>query len=179
MTKYEKLGQLIGMDEDVVKQVIDDGIIDILIELNRKGYRTLYSCEGHVGFNVEAVRKPENYWQGYLGFARAYKFPIYPPKYSKVSKDKMYFYWEGLGEESRQEFLARIYDWARCLPTRPKTPTVYYILDVRSKKQPNREPKTIIRTKDYEEIKLALASADMDKYFDVSMYENFIEDEDY
>ena len=177
MTKYEKLGQIIGMTARDVKEYIDEGIIDILIELNRKHYFTIYSCEGHVGFNVEAVRKPENYWQAYLGFARAYKFPIYPPKYSKVSKDKMYFYWEGLGEESRQEFLARVYDWARCLPTLHKKPVVYYILEARSIKQPNREPKTIIRTKDYEEIKLALASADMDKYFDVSMYEHVVEEE--
>lgn len=175
MTRYEKLGKLIGMSAEDVKQYIDDGIIDILIELNRKRYFTLYSCEGHVGFNVEAVRKPENYWQGYLGFAKPYKFEIYPPKYSKVSKDKMYFYWEGLGEESRQEFLTRIYDWARCLPTLPHTPVVHYILEARSKKQPNREPKTIVRTTDYEEIKLALASADMDKYFDVYVYEHVVE----
>ena len=82
------------MSAEAIKENIDKGIIDILIELNRKGYRTLFSCEGHVGFNVEAVRKPENYWQGYIGFAKPYKFPIYPPKYNKVSKDKMYFYWE-------------------------------------------------------------------------------------
>ena len=80
MTKYEKLGKLIGMSAEAIKENIDKGIIDILIELNRKGYRTLFSCEGHVGFNVEAVRKPENYWQGYIGFAKPYKFPIYPPK---------------------------------------------------------------------------------------------------
>ena len=177
MTRYEKLEKLIGIPADAIKEHFDEGIIDILIELNKKRYFTTYSCEGHVGFNVEAVRKPENYWQGYLGFAKPYKFAIYPPKYNKVSKDRMYYYWEGLGEETRQEFLARVYDWARCLPTLPKERTIYYILEARHKKQPNREPKTIIRTRDYEEIKLALASADMDKYFDVQMYENVVNGE--
>lgn len=177
MERYEKLGKLIGMSAENVKKYIDEGIIDILIELNKKRYFTLYSCEGHVGMNVDAVNKPENYWQGYLSFAKPYKFAIYPPKYNKVTKNKMNFYWEGLGEESRQEFLERIYDWARCLPTLPKHFTKYYILEAKSKKQPNREPKTLVHSQDYEDIKLALASADMDKYFDIQMYEHKVEEE--
>lgn len=169
MTKSERLGQLIGMTSEEVERSIDKGIWDILIELNSKNYYTKFSCEGHLGmYNKQGI---EDYWQAYLVFEEGYKFPQYPTRYTKVNRTKTTYTWYGYGEESRQDFLDRTLTWARCLPTRKKKEIKYYILTAKYKNQPNREEKLLVRSQNYEDIKLILAREDMDKYFDFNLSE--------
>lgn len=169
MTKSEKLGKLIGMSKEIVEREIDKGMWDILIALNEKNYYTIFSCEGHLR-NDE--RKGADYWEGYLAFAEKYKFTEYPKNFCKVKNNRRYFYWEGNGEESRQEYLTDLLNWARCLPARPKRRVVTYNLIAKHKNQPNREPKIICYTQDYDEIRCILNRSDMDKYFDFKLLEN-------
>lgn len=164
MKKSEKLANLIGLPVEVVENNIDKGMWDILIELNKKGYYTIFSCEGHVN--------DKNEWEGYIVFLDTYNFVNYPPKFSKVNNHRKYYYWNGKGEESRQEYLDSVLKWARTLPTREKIKIVQYHLIARNKKQPNRDPKSIVYTNDYEEVKCIMNRADMDKYFDFELYED-------
>lgn len=171
MTKSEKLANLIGMTIEDVENYIDKGMWDILIELNQKGYHTVYSCEGHCSPTPNKKGKV-GYWNGYLAFDRTYKFPVYPPKFYKNNKNRQMFYWEGYGEESRKEYLDRVLRWAVTLPTREKRRVTTYHLLAKNKIQPNREPKLLAYTQDYEEIKCILCRADMDKYFDFELHED-------
>ncbi len=171
MSKAEKLAELIGFSAEGVEREIDKGMWDILIELNKKGYHTIYSCEGHC--NPCPDKKGNvGYWNGYLAFDRTYTFPTYPPKFYKVNKSRRMFYWEGYEEDSRQEYLDNVLKWAVTLPTREKTRVTVYHLLAKHKSQPNREPKLIAYTQDYEEIRCLLNRADMDKYFDFELHEN-------
>lgn len=169
MTRYEKLGNLIGMSADVVKDVIDEGMVDILIELNEKGYRTIYCCEGHC---KDDVKKGKAYWEGYLAFADKYIFKEYPPMFYKYTRNRSYFYWEGNGENSRKQFLDEVYKWACCLPTRDKKKIVTYHLIADHKNQPNRDGKVLCYTTDYEDVKCTLQRSDMNKYCNFKLMED-------
>ena len=169
MKKSERLASLIGLSVEEVENAIDKGIWDILIELNRKNYFTKFSCEGHLGAHNRQNR--DDYWQAYLVFCDGYKFPQYPVKYSKTNRSRSTYWWDGFGEESRQEFLENVLNWAKCLPTRVIKKTTWYTLTAKHKNQPNREEKLLAYTQDYEEIKCVLARADMDKYFDFNLRE--------
>ena len=162
--KALRLGELIGMSEEAVIENIDKGMWDILIELNEKNYYTIFCCEGHLN--------NENKWNGYLAFDKTYKFAQYPPKFTKVNKHNRFFFWEGIGEENRQEFLNNVLNWAKTLPTREKTKVVQYHLLAKNKKHPNREAKSIIYTDNYEDIKCILNRADMDNYFNFELVED-------
>ena len=171
MTKSERLAELINAPIEMVENEIDKGMWDILIELNRKGYYTMFCCEGHV--NPEPDKKGRvGYWQGYLAFVDTYDFIQYPPMFNKVATKRKFFYWWGYGEESRQEYLNNVLNWARTLPTREKEKVVVYHLTGKNKKQPNREPKLLVYTQDYEDIKCMLNRADMKNYFDFELYED-------
>ena len=169
MTKSEELGKLIGMPKEVVEEEIDRGMWDILIELNKKNYYTIYCCEGHCNDNA---RHGVNYWEGYIAFAETYKFMQFPKGFYKVGHNRKFFYWQGNGEESRQKYLSDLLNWARCLPTRQKRKITTYHLLAKHKNQPNREPKILCYTQDYEEIRCILNRADMEKYFDFELVEN-------
>ena len=66
MTKCEKLAEIIGVSVEFIEDNIDKGMLDILIELNRKGYITIFCCEGHLDDNDK--------WEGYIAFDKTYKF---------------------------------------------------------------------------------------------------------
>lgn len=171
MTKSERLADLLGLPVEMVEREIDEGMWDILIELNRKGYYTIFCCEGHCNSNSDK-RGKVGHWEGYLAFAKTHNFIEYPPKFSKVTNKRRFFYWSGYGEESREKFLENVLRWARCLPTKEKEKIVMYHLTGRNKKQPNREPKLFAYTDDYEEIRCILNRADLDNYFDFKLYED-------
>ena len=169
MKKSEELGKLIGMTSEGVEKEIDKGMWNILIELNKKGYYTVFCCEGHP---ENHSKKGIDYWCGYLAFIEPYKFKEYPPMFSKTSRNRSYFYWDGNGEDKRQEFLENVYKWACCLPTRERRKVVTYHLLAKHKNQPNREAKLLCYTNDYEDIRCILNRADMNKYYDFKLMEN-------
>lgn len=90
---------------------IDEGIIPLLIELNKKHYETIFSCEGHLN--------KDGYWEAYLGFRGGYN--LNPPNYTKYRKDNQcksdFYYWEGCGEQSRLRNLDNLMYWAKGLET--------------------------------------------------------------
>ena len=168
MTKTERLAKLINIPVDVVERDIDKGMWDILIELNRKNWFTQYSCEGHVGRGNNGADS----WQGYLVFCEPYKFTNYPVRYTKTNRKHDTYYWDGNGEDNRQAFLKMLLDWARLLPFRPIKKVKWYTLSAKLKNRPNSDYKILAHTIDYEEIKIILAGADMDKYTEVRLSEN-------
>lgn len=155
MTKSERLALLIGMPIEFVENEIDKGMVDILIELNEKGYYTTNCCEGHLRDNED--------WNGYICFAYPYKFPVYPKNFSSVKK-RQYYYWNGNGEQSRQTFLNELLAWAKTLPVKKPIEKKQYVLIGKNKKRPNSRDKILISTSDYEDIKIILNRADMVKY---------------
>ena len=158
------------MPAEIVERDIDKGMWDILIELNRKNWFTQYSCEGHVGRGTSGGDS----WQGYLVFREPYKFTEYPVRYTKTNKKHDTYYWDGNGEENRKDFLKMLLDWARLLPYREIKKVKWYTLSAKSKTRPNGEDKVLLHTNDYEEIKVLLAGANMDKYTDVTLYETVV-----
>lgn len=94
----------VGIIYDVLNgetDMIDEGILDIIIKLNQKNYKTIYCCEGHTN---------ENGWEGYIGFLTDYK--INPPNYySKRDRNGCFYYWNGKSEEERQEWLVELKKW--------------------------------------------------------------------
>lgn len=170
MTKAETLSKLVGIPVEHINE-IDKGMWDILIELNKKGYYTVFSCEGHCSSRPDKKGKV-GYWNGYLAFVTPYKFVNYPPKFYKTNRKRTFFYWDGYGEDSRKEYLDNVLKWAITLPTREKKRVTTYHLLAKIKSQPNREPKLLAYTQDYEEIRCILCRADMDRYFDFELHEN-------
>lgn len=167
MTKAERLSELIGVPAEAIESDFDEGMLDILIELNRKNYFTIYCCEGHPATNS---KHGEEYWNAYLAFASTYKFPQYPKNFFKVSHKRTFFYWQGNGEENRQEFLKELLNWAKCLPTRELKKVTTYHLIGKHKNQPNRE-KLLAYTTDYEEIRCIMNRSDINKYTDFVLHE--------
>lgn len=155
MMRLERLSNLIGMSVEGIEREIDDGMIDILIILNEKNYHTMACCEGHL--------REDGSWNGYIGFSYPYDFVVYPINFSNV-KNRIYYYWEGVGEESRQKFLNELYDWALNLPVREMVEIKRYTMYVKNKKRPNGREKILKTSDNYEDIKVLFNRADMYKY---------------
>lgn len=151
------------MPAEIVEQDIDRGMWDILIELNKKGYKTNVCCEGHLS---------ESGWNGYIGFVYPFEFPTYPKNFSHM-KNRMYYYWDGKTEESRQKFLEELLKWAEILPERIPVTEKTFTLIGRNKKRPASREKILINTNNYEDIKAILNRQDMEKY-DLRIIENTV-----
>lgn len=155
MTKIEKLSKITGIPIDVIVSEIDDGMIDILIELNSKNYRTCACCEGHL--------RADETWNAYIGFIHPYVFNEYPTAFSNV-KNRIYYYWDGKGEESRQKFLENLLAWAKRLPYRELEYEKGYTLYVKNKRNRNAREKILKYSTNYEDIRVLFNRADMYKY---------------
>lgn len=153
MTKIEKLGNLIGMTAEEVIQNIDNGMIDILLTLNEKGYLTCQCCEGHL--------RNDSTWSAYIGFLFPYKFSFYPIHLYTKNKRK-YFYWGGVGEEERQNALKEILAWANSLPMHEPVYEYYYSLIGTNKR--SHKSKILAVSNDYEDIKCRMNQSDIIKY---------------
>ena len=155
MTKIERLSNLTGMSIDTIEREIDSGMIDILIILNEKNYKTSACCEGHL--------REDNTWDGYIGCAHPYDFVVYPMNFTSV-KNRIYYYWNGKGEESRQEFLHNLYDWALNLPVREMVEIKNWTMYIKNKRRPNSREKILKSSNNYEDIRVLFNRADMYKY---------------
>ena len=153
MTKSEKLARLIGMTKEDVEREVDKGMWDILIELNSKNYFTFVCCEGHL--------KDDNTWNGYIGFKNSYNFLEYPKNFSNT-KNRKYYYWNGVGENSRKEFLNNLLEWAKELPKRSLVEVKFYTLYGINKRSGKK--KTLKRSYDYEDIRAEMNRKDIVKY---------------
>ena len=164
MTKYERLAELIGISIEDIETDFDEGVIDILITLNEKNYFTNYCCEGHLNNNNE--------WNGYISFVYPYSFKEYPHNFSSA-KNKKAFYWDGKGEESRQEFLKELTQWANILPVREIVKNKSYTLWGKNKSRANSKWRILKSSSDYDEIRIEL-NKKATKKFDVKVTENVI-----
>ena len=154
MKHLENLAKLWNISIEQVKGMIDEGMIDIIYVLNSKNYITAVCCEGHL--------RTDDTWNGYIGFIYPYEFAIYPPNFSQVREKRAYFYWEGSGEQSRQEFLKEVLHWAEMLPTHNPVYKYYYSLIGINKRSHKR--KILITSENYEDIKCLMNRKDMNKY---------------
>lgn len=155
MTKIKRLSELTGLSTEIIIQEIDNGMIDILIELNSKNYKTCACCEGHL--------REDGTWNAYIGFIYPYAFTEYPNGFSSV-KNRIYYYWDGKGEESRQKFLESLLLWAKRLPYRELVYEKGYMLYGKNKRNPNGREKILKYSNDYEDIRVLFNRADMYKY---------------
>ena len=165
MTRLERLEQLTGIPAEVIEEKLDKGMWDIIIELNSKGYKTVGCCEGHLNDKGE--------WIGYVGFIYPYKFNVYPKNFASMKKRKFY-YWDGKGEDKRQEFLDELYRWAMLLPIKEPIDRKVYTLYGKNKNRTNSKEKVLISTNEYEDIKAILNRRDMNKY-KIRLVENVVE----
>lgn len=154
MKKSERLAQLINLPIEIVENDIDKGMWDILIELNSKNYFTDNCCEGHLN---------NGSWNGYISFKKAYKFSEYPIRYDNA-KQKRAFYWSGKDEESRQEYLHNLYEWASNLPKREIKEVIVYTLWGKNKRRPNGVYKVLKRSTNYDDIRIELNKKNTEKY---------------
>lgn len=112
---------------------IDEEMIGLLYTLNKKGYVTQASCQGHCDNN--------GHFRIQLVFSHQYPFEVLPPIND-------YELWEGglldgclsieyegfNGEEEREDILAKWYEWANNLETRiPMAKEVAYSIVVITK----------------------------------------------
>ena len=153
--KAEKLSKLIGVPVDIVKNNIDKGMWNILIELNSKNYFTYACCEGHLNEN-------EN-WDGYIAFKNPYSFKEYPKAYDS-SRHRTCFYWNGKGEKSRKEFLAELYEWALSLPYREIKEIKSYTLWGKNKRRINSNWRNLRTSNNYDDIRIELNRKQTEKY---------------
>lgn len=142
------------MTTEEVIQNIDNGMIDILLILNEKGYLTVGCCEGHLNENNE--------WNSYIGFAFTYNFVEYPKNHSYSRTKRKYFYWNGVGEEERQNTLKEILAWANSLPIHEPVYEYYYSLIGTNKR--SHKSKILMVSNDYEDIKCRMNQSDIIKY---------------
>ena len=152
------------MTKEDIEREIDKGMWDVLIELNSKNYFTSVCCEGHLRNN--------NTWNGYIGFRYPYEFETYPYKFTNI-KNRQYYYWSGVGEQSRQNFLDNLLTWARNLPKRDLKYVVRYTLYIKSKKSRTGREKILKSSENFEDIKVMFNRADMYKY-DTRIEENIV-----
>ena len=164
MTKYERLAELIGISVENIENDFDEGIIEILITLNEKNYFTNFCCEGHLN--------SKNEWNGYISFIYPYSFKEYPHNFDSA-KNKKAFYWSGKGEESRQEFLRELTQWANILPKREVITNKSYILWGKNKTRANSKWRVLKSSSDYDEIRIELNKKATQK-FDIKLSENII-----
>ena len=105
MTKYLDLNKLEYVDSIVE---IDDDIADTILELNKKGYKTLYCCSGHKDTQIfsypDAPEEKTIYeedgirygvgagtsYRTYIKFDGAYNFETIPDGFTYETKDEEY-----------------------------------------------------------------------------------------
>lgn len=162
MTKLERLSNLINLSVEMIEEEIDRGMIDILIELNKKNYLTSVCCEGHL--------REDGTWNAYIGFKNPYNFAEYPKEYDSAKK-QMYFYWSGKGEESRQKFLTELLEWAKSLEPRQLREVKMYTLYGTNKRSGKR--KILVCSYDYKDIKIEYNKKSIVKY-DTELVEKII-----
>jgi len=162
MTKYERLAALIHLPTEIIESEFDRGMIDILIELNKKNYFTTFCCEGHL--------REDKTWDAYIGFARPYDFAEYPKEYDSAKK-QMYFYWSGKGEESRQKFLTELLEWAKSLTARDLIEEKMYTLYGTNKRSGKR--KILVSSYDYKDIRIEYNKKHITKY-DTELVEKIV-----
>lgn len=156
MSNVERLSEIINIPTDVIINEIDSGMVDILIELNSKNYKTCACCEGHL--------REDGSWNGYIGFVMPYTFEEYPTLFTSV-KNRQYYYWDGKGEESRQKFLENLLAWAKRLPYREVEYDRGYTLYIKNKRNPHAREKILKYSTNYEDIRVLFNRADMHKYY--------------
>ena len=160
----KRLAEILGIPVSKVIDDIDEGMWDILIELNSKNYFTYACCEGHLNEN--------GHWNGYVAFKSPYKFIRYPKSYDS-SRYRMCFYWSGNGEKSRQEFLKNLYKWALSLPIREMQDIKSYILWGKNKRRHNSKWRILRSANNYEDIRIELNRKQTEKY-DIKIEEKII-----
>ena len=156
MTETDIMATL-GIDKETLDG-IDKGIIPLLYELNKKGYKTCGSCEGH-------TRATDGKWNIALGFAHQYYFITIPIvstyKFGRES-NMLFMNWDGIGEENRLKKLDDLLEWAKELPTHNKTvKTRMYTLIGTNKKGRQFRLKT---TTNLEEIRFEMSKEKNQKY---------------
>ena len=118
---------------------IDKHLIQILTELNEKGYKTIYSCEGHI---------ENNFWSAYITFYQDYTFsepiPVFHigshknDKYTKISKSNFggtSYYWIGSRNSTNKQLqkekdtlLSELTEWSKKIePRENNLITKYYL----------------------------------------------------
>lgn len=114
---------------------IDSDIEPIIATLNRKGYKTLYSCSGHPQSRVkedqnkDGVYNAKMYTTARITFAKKYDFSSYPDRWRVSEKDgkisiyaKPYTWNENQGdpddawEKWKSSYMATLASWAESLP---------------------------------------------------------------
>lgn len=106
----------------------DKGVLEILLELNKKNYLTIGSCEGHVDYKDK--------YCGFVTFKTDYFVNLYDIE-TPISADYIIYFnhkkqmivWEGRGEESKTEALNRVLKWAKSLPPRERVPKYSYCVE--------------------------------------------------
>ena len=156
MTETDIMATL-GVSAEVLAD-IDKGIIPLLYELNKKGYKTCGSCEGH-------TRAIDGKWNIALGFAHQYKFITIPIvstyKFSRES-NMLFMNWDGIGEENRLKKLDDLLEWAKSLPIHNKTvKTITHTLIGTNKKGRSLRLKT---SNNIEEIRFEMMKEKNQKY---------------
>lgn len=132
------LMSLIDIDRKTAKE-FDEEMIPIIIELNSKGYKTLFCCQGHID---ECQCIDYDYRMcTYIAFAEKYNFDIQPPEYERKGNSKytklwlrtphstlncsikmcLYFYSSRKTpleqrEEERKEYMEKLFEWVKALP---------------------------------------------------------------
>ena len=114
------------------RDIIDEEMIPILCELNSKGYKTKFCCQGHT------EEEHLNRTNVYIVFADNYDFAIDYPSIERKGNKKytkkvvrnnnlrlpltLYFYTSRKTsveqqEKERQEFIKSIFEWSKALPS--------------------------------------------------------------
>jgi hypothetical protein len=89
-------------------ELIDDNLIDILKNLNKKGYKTKFSCGGHIN---------RKYVYIYILFCKNYSFPVLPEGYI-YKKGLLYYRNSRIKSEKRiqkdiDEKIKTLREWAK------------------------------------------------------------------
>lgn len=88
---------------------IDEGIQEIVRELNRKGYKTKYSCEGHFDYSYNI----------YIKFYEKYNFPKLPKGFTKSDFVIEHIMTETDNEDKfnqeKKEYLSLLKEWVKSL----------------------------------------------------------------
>lgn len=151
----KEVSNILNIPVEIVINELDRGMWDILVELNRKNYFTYACCEGHL--------KENGSWNGYIGFKDSYDFKEYPKNYDSAKQRKVFF-WSGVGEENRKEFLINLYEWALSLPVREVKDIKFYTLWGKNKKRPNSSWRVLRTSNNYNDIRVELNRKQTGKY---------------
>ena len=145
----ERLKKCMPLTEGTYEE-IDKDMIPILTELNEKGYRTIYCCQGHV---------KDGAYITYLTFERQCVFskpiPVYhigadkKNKHTKISKSKLFggdvYHWFGSKNKTdeeleleRKELIEKLTEWAKTIePRKNNLITKYYLWGINGSRTKN------------------------------------------